>query len=462
MKKWLVVVALAAVIGGVWYVARTKFRYTPIWFQPKFGQVTRGDISVPISAAGLIEPNQKIEIKSKASGEVIEVPVKEGTFVKRGDVLLVLKKDDEQRNFDSAEADVARSKALLEQAKIAVERAEVSIQSAGASIDRAAAQCASSAYELKKVADLKDGGKQAAYSEQEYVVAKASHDANLAAKKMAEAELAQAEVSRKDAVQAVALQEAAVRVAESSYGNAKQRLDETTIIAKYDAIVTEVRAKVSEVIQGGINTFTGGTPVMYLADVSRKKVVARLDESDYGRVLKISPVDALPEMPGLQEAVLASAEEIEKRAGKVKLTVDAFPEESFTGVIERVEPQGKLNAGSAVIQYNVHVAITDPNANKLPLGAQAQVEFTVESARDTLRVPADAVKSYQGQRGVYVQIEPEPGSNDQWGKKFIACRFGITDGEFTQVIEALGGAELTPDQKVYTKLPVDNKEKGEL
>jgi multidrug efflux pump subunit AcrA (membrane-fusion protein) len=461
MKKWLILLGLVAVIGGVWYAARSKLRYTPIWLQPKFGQVTRGDISVPISAAGLIEPNQRIEIKAKASGEVIDVPVREGTFVHKGDVLLVLKKDDEQRNFDAAEADLNRSKALLEQAKIAVERAKYSVDSAQAALGRAKAQCDSSAFDLKKVAEWKAAGELSAYTEQEYVNAKATNDANLALKAQAEAELELAKIAVDDAKQAVHVQEAAVAVAKSSYGNARQRLDETTIVAKYDAIVTEVRVKMSEVIQGGMNTLTGGTPVMYLAEVSSKKVVARLDETEYGRVLDVSPVDALPEMPGLREAVASNAAELEKRSGQVKLTVDTFPHETFTGVIERVEPQGKQNTGSAVIQYDVHIAITDPNACKLPLGAQAQVEFMVESAHDALLVPNEAVKSYQkNQRGIYLVCDPEPGSNEQWGRKFVPCRFGITNGEVTQVLEVLGGNKIEPSQKVYTKLPVD-KEKSD-
>jgi multidrug efflux pump subunit AcrA (membrane-fusion protein) len=197
---------------------------------------------------------------------------------------------------------------------------------------------------------------------------------------------------------------------------------------------------------------------MYLADVSLKKVVARVDESDYGRVLNISPLLALPETPGLRQAIAETSADIEERTGQVRLTVDAFPEETFQGRISRVEPQGKLNQGSAIIQYDVHVAIDDLEVAKLPLGAQAQVEFTVESAEDVLRIPAEAVKSYQGERGVWVVVPPPEGSTEEWGKRFVPCRFGITDGEYTQVIEVQGDYEMDDGTKVYTKLPVDREE----
>jgi multidrug efflux pump subunit AcrA (membrane-fusion protein) len=184
-----------------------------------------------------------------------------------------------------------------------------------------------------------------------------------------------------------------------------------------------------------------------------------VDESDYGRVLNISPVTALPEMPGLRQTVASGDEELARRSGRVTLTVDAFPEETFEGVIERVEPQGKLSQGSAIIQYDVHVAVTDENVRKLPLGAQAQVEFTIESAPNALRVPSEAVRNHQGQRGVWIVVDPEPGSRAKWGQKFVACRFGITDGEFTQVTAVLGDFQLKPGLRVYTKLPVDQDER---
>ena len=54
MKKWLILLVVVVVIGGLWYWLRTSYRYVPEWDKPKFGEVTRGDIRVPITASGLI------------------------------------------------------------------------------------------------------------------------------------------------------------------------------------------------------------------------------------------------------------------------------------------------------------------------------------------------------------------------------------------------------------------------
>ncbi|MGD8454277.1 MAG: hypothetical protein PVJ57_20890 [Phycisphaerae bacterium] len=454
MRKWIILFVIVGVIVGGWLYFRNYYRYVPVWYQPKFGLVSQGDIRVPISAAGLIEPNQRIEVKSKASGEVIERPVDEGKYVHQGDVLLVLKKDDEQRRFDGAQAELDRAKALHAQALIAIERAEANIIVADAEVAQLTARCESSEYDLNKA----KGAPAGAYSPQELLNLRVQNDVNLAQKQAAEARATIARNALGEARESVKLQDAAVRVATTNLGDAQERLSETTILAKYDALVTDVRVKISEVILSGTTSLTGGTVVMYLADVSKKKVIARVDESNYGRILRVSPIDSLPETPGLREAALASAAEMTERSGKVQLTVDAFPEDTFEGVIERVEPQGKLNQGAAIIQYDVHVEITDPRVAELPLGAQAQVEFTVESANNVLRVPAEAVQTYQAQRGVWLDVPPEPGSNEQWGRKFIPCRFGITDGEFTQVVEVLGDTPLNKGAKIYTKLPREPNE----
>lgn len=458
MKKWIILLAVVGAIAGGWYYLREYYRFTPIWYQPKFGVVSRGDIRVPIAAAGLIEPNLRIEVKSKASGEVTEVLVREGDFVRKGQVLVRLKQTDEQRRYDAAKAEVERTTSLLAQAEVSVAEARANILSAAADSERLTAEISVSRYELEKIEGWK-AHRPELYNEQQYVNAKAQHEVHVAMKKAAEARLEAAHATLQRMEENVKLQKAALTVALAQLGDAEERLQETTIVSRYDAIVTDVRVKVSEVIQSGMATLTGGTVLMYLGDVSRKKVVARVDESDYGRVLKISPISALPEMPGLRDAEQQEAAGAAERMGEVRLTLDAFPENTFTGRIERVEPQGRLNQGAAIIQYNVHVEITDPQANRLPLGAQAQVEFTVESAHGVLRVPSDAVKTHQGQRGVYVEIPPERGSGEQWGRKFVPCRLGITDGEYTQVLEVLGGAELKENMRVYTKLPVIPEER---
>ncbi|MEW6198729.1 MAG: biotin/lipoyl-binding protein [Planctomycetota bacterium] len=452
MKKWLILIVVVALVVVVWLVARNRVM-VPIWAQPKFGPVTRGDIRVPITAAGLIHASEVIEIKPEASGVVTDVPVIEGTYLKRGDTLVVINPDDEQRMVDRAQANYDRAEALLRQARVAVEQAQVKIDGARAQLAELEAQAAITQFELEKQESYAREGRAEVYSAQSLNDARARHAIVLAQQASARVAIRAAELARQDTEAAVASQEAVVKSARKELEDAQSRLRKTTVLAPRDAIVTQVFVKAGNLVQSGTQSIMGGSQLMMLADVSKKKVIARLDEADYGRVLAISPVDALPDMPGLRQAAAENAEQIEKRTGRVRVTVDAFPDQHFEGRIERVEPQGKLNAGSSIIQFDVHVEITDPQRHMLPLGAQAQVEFTVESAVGVLRVPAEAVKTFEDQRGVYVKTTPAPGSGEQWGKRFVACRFGVSDGEYTQVIEALGGFEIKEGLEVYTRLP---------
>ncbi len=452
MKKWVFLAFVVGAIGLTWWIVRTYVRVTPPWDQPKYEKVSRGDIRVPITATGLIEPSERIEIKAEASGEVIDVRVKEGDFVRQGDVLVELKKEDEQRNVARAEADVKRVAALLESAKVDVLKAEAAIRSSEARVAELEAQGAATKFELDKVTRLMSTSS----SNQEFVNAKSRDDINQAQLKAAKAAFDSAVSSLESAKQAVVIQEAALEQVKNTFADAKERLDETTLVSRYDALVTSVNVQRGVLVQSGTSGFSLGTPIMTLADVSRLKVVARVDEADYGRVAAISPVSALPDMPGLRErAAQEAASEMARRSGNVTLTVDAFPDHKFTGLIERVEPQGKLPTAATVIQFDVHVQITDDKWRVLPLGVQAQVEFTVESAQATLRVPADAVKTYNSKRGVWIRPADAVTATEKNPKRFVPCQFGITDGLYTQLVGALGDEKLDEGVEVYMKLPAE-------
>ena len=63
-----------------------------------------------------MEPNFQVEVKSKASGEVLTFPFEEGDVVKKGQLLLQLDKSDEIRNVALAQADLTSAQANLKKA----------------------------------------------------------------------------------------------------------------------------------------------------------------------------------------------------------------------------------------------------------------------------------------------------------------------------------------------------------
>lgn len=457
MKKWVVLACVIALICVAWWWVRNNVRYRAEWDKAKFGQITRGDIRVPITAAGLIDANERISIKSEASGQVLEIKAVEGTYVRRGDVLVLLKRDDEERRVSQAQSNVQRARAALVKAQVAVEQAKQNILAAEARIQESRANGEIIAIRLNAERDSFSKG----FGSQDAVkTLEAQQRINEAQLKTAEANLTVAHNNLTDAEQNVVIQSATVDEAAKQLEDAEERLADTTILAPQDGIVTELMIAEGDLVQSATQSFLGGTEIMKMADVSRLKVVARVDEADIGRVYEISPVDSLPQMPGLRDAMREDVDLLEKRTGRVELTVDAFPEDTFEGRIVRVEPQGRLNPGSAIIQYNVHVEVTDTRKSLLPLGTQAQVEFTIESVTDALMVPAEAVMTFLDDRGVWIKTPPAPGSIDPFGKKFVPCRFGITDGARTQLIAAKTDESLKEGMEVFTRLPRERDTDG--
>ncbi|MEO7083304.1 MAG: efflux RND transporter periplasmic adaptor subunit [Gemmatimonadaceae bacterium] len=78
--------------------------------------VTRADIAVRVQATGTLEPINPVDIKSKAQGQVTQLPVDVGSIVKTGDLLAQVDPRDVKNEFDQAMGDDLVSTAALDQA----------------------------------------------------------------------------------------------------------------------------------------------------------------------------------------------------------------------------------------------------------------------------------------------------------------------------------------------------------
>lgn len=113
--KWLAVtIALGALACGK-PQDKTSLRLAP---------VTRRDIAVSANAAGIIEPVTTIEVKSKASGEIVDVAVEEGEHVVRDQLLVKVDPRIPENAVIQAEADSVVARAQLDNAEAQLQRAE--------------------------------------------------------------------------------------------------------------------------------------------------------------------------------------------------------------------------------------------------------------------------------------------------------------------------------------------------
>ena len=92
-------------------------------------EVTLQDIVETVSATGKIQPEVEVKISSEVSGEILELPFKEGQEVKKGDLLVKV-------NPDLIQSAVNRSRASYQNVKAGLEQANATLKQAKADYDR--------------------------------------------------------------------------------------------------------------------------------------------------------------------------------------------------------------------------------------------------------------------------------------------------------------------------------------
>jgi HlyD family secretion protein len=458
MKKAIIAVLVIGVaLGAFWYLSNVKLSFSAL--EGEIKQVTRGDLIIPITASGTVQPASRTEIKSKASGEIIAIPFNPGDMVKKGDLLIELKRDDEQRNYELRKSEQDKATANLAKAKIFLEQRQklhpVEVAMAQAKLSGAEARMVQAEANWKHKEGLADDIK----TTQEVIVAKSTYDEAVANRDLTKADLERAKLEESNiaaAEQDVKLAQEALTSSATALADADERLRETRILSPVDGMISEVNVNVGQIIQSGKTSLTGGSVLMTIADVRELYVVAEVDEADIGTVRKISPASARPgldrkETPATMPADIGTP---------VKITSDAFRDNDklveFAGMIERILPEPK--ARQAIVTYDVKIKLTSENRTLLFLGMQADVEFTAESIKHALLVPQDAIRTGpDGELGVFIPVKKADGTGEE--PEFLRLRTGSRNGI---VIQILDEDKIKEGQRVYTKLPIKtNKQRKE-
>ncbi|UCE58507.1 MAG: HlyD family efflux transporter periplasmic adaptor subunit [Phycisphaerales bacterium] len=448
MKNVIIVILIFTTVVVGYVAATSTLRLSTEALEGKTAKTYRGDLTLPINATGEVRPGYRIEIKAEASGEVLEIAKHAGDRVQAGDVLIRLQQDDEQRSVNRAKLDLKVAEARLEEAQLALKQAETAdLQSAQARVDQLVVNVDFAKFRLEKLASLEEHQR----NDEELLQRETAHKSQLAELHGARAALERAKLAIPRARQTVIQAEATHETAQNNLGDAEKRLAKTDVTSPIDGIVADIRAKVGQVIQGGKTTFTGGTVLGIVLDTDRLLVRAEVDEADIGRVLEIAPLWARPGHDTTQQMPADIAEAVQALEHAPFITVESFREEEFAGVIERIYPEPKNLAG--VVTYLVDVVVTSDNRTRLLPGMRADVRFTSEHAEDVLLCPNEAIREGpEGLLGVYV---PKKGSPpDQRETEFVACKFGLDDGNRSEVREGLSEGMV-----VYTKLPA-KKDRG--
>ncbi len=441
MKNTIILILfLSLVVVG--YFAATTLRLPNVGLEGKTEKLRRGDLTLPINATGEVRPALRIEIKSEASGEVIEIAKMAGDRVRAGELLIRLQKDDEQRSVDRARQDLQIAKARLDTAKIRLELARTSeLQAAQAQVDQLEPLVELAKFREEKILKLDP----VQTNDEEILQRRTDYDRQVAQLDAAKANLEKAKLAIPLAEFEVVSAEASHEAAKSTVADVEKRLTKTEIVSPISGVVADVRTQIGEVIQGGKTTLTGGTVLAIVLDQGRILVRAEVDEADIGRILAIAPPWAIPG----HESQVQMSTDLAAAAAAVEhpptISVESFREEEFQGVIERIYPESKTLSG--VVTYLVDVVVTGPNRGKLLSGMRADVRFTSEHVENVVLCPNEAIREGpKGKLGAYVPKPDQPPGEHE--TSFVECRFGLDNGNYSEVREGLEEGMV-----VYTKLP---------
>ena len=441
MKNALIALLLIA-LTVVGYYAATTLRLANPNVEGKTEKIRRGDLSLPINATGEVRPALRIEIKSEAIGEVIEIARRPGDRVKAGELLIRLQKDDEQRSVSRATQDLQGAQARLDTARIRLDLARDSeLRSAQSQVDQQMPMVALTDFRLKKVKHLPPDQT----SEEEILERSTDHLRQVAQLDAAQANLERARLSVPLAQHDLTGAQATFEAAKSNLADAEKRLSKTDIVSPISGIVADVRTQIGEVIQGGKTTLAGGTVLAVVLDDQKVLVRAEVDEADIGRIREIAPPWAIPGRASDQQMPTDIHEAIAQVQHPPTITVQSFRDEDFAGVIERIYPEPKSLTG--VVTYLVDVVITSENRSKLLTGMRADVSFTSQYVQNALLCPNEAIREGpRGKLGVYIpKADSLPGEHET---QFVDVRFGLDNGNYSEILEGLDEGTF-----VYIKLP---------
>lgn len=290
-------IALAVVLAAACKKEEQKVVYQAV-------PVATRDIVVSAQASGAIQPDTVVEVKSKASGEILQIMSETGAIVSRGQVLIKIDPRTPRNAVAQASAQVEASKAALQVAETNKKRSDELFESR-------------------------------AITQQE-------HDQAVLDYANAKANLVSAQVALE---------------------NAQIQLEDVDVRAPISGTIIEKDVERGQVIASAISNVSGGTVLMRMANLQLVQVYTLVDETDIGKI-----------QPGQRATV----------------TVDAYPNRPFEGVVLKIEPRDTVSQN--VTMFPVRVRI-DNREGLLKPGMNTEVEVHIGQAQSVLAVPNAALRT---------------------------------------------------------------------
>lgn len=302
VRRWIWIGLLA--VAGASGLAAFRPKGAPAEDKDKIktAKAEVGDVQVRVTEVGSVEPDVKVDVKSVLSGKVVELLVREGDAVKRGQVLA------------RVEPDVNQARDLA-QVKNAVSETEIALSEARATYDRHK--------------DLLGQGLLSAQSglesETRFRQAKANWDAAMDKYRI--------------------VQESGVPIVTAGI---TQRLN---VASPMDGVVIRRPVELGDTVMSGVSSFNSGTVLMTVADVNTMIIEAGINEVDIGKVRLAQPVkvtlDAYPKVRFAGRILrIAPAARLEEKVKvfDVEIAIERQGAELRTGMTANIDIVGEKRA----------------------------------------------------------------------------------------------------------------------
>ncbi len=405
--KWLLIIVVALIVFAVigkkagWIGGEEKKKVT-------VEKAKKRDIVELVSASGKIQPEVEVKISPDVSGEIVELRVKEGDHVKKGDLLVKIIPDIYQSYLDRSVAALNSSKANLENAKSRLIQSQSQFEKSKLTFDR-----------TKKLFDEK------LISPSEWENVKSANEVSIA-----EVEAAK---------QNVAASDYGVRSSEASVKEAQDNLRKTTIFAPVDGTISKLNVEKGERVVG--TSQMAGTELLVLANLNEMEVSVDVNENDIVRV---------------------------HVGDTASIEVDAYLGKKFSGIVTEVANSANIQGLSVdqVTNFTVKVRILresysdivdadHPERNVFHPGMSATVDIRTKHVSDVLTVPIQAVttrdtsdksnmkkdfKKDETEDEDAVKVTDDKEKQPVVEKKDIECVF-VVDGNTVKIVPVVTGIQ---------------------
>lgn len=367
---WIAVIII--VIVGISILIQSKKEHNPIengkFSKSQTAIAKRDTISIVLDEVGEIKPIKEVQVKSKISGKITDMPVEEGDYLNNGDIIAIIEPDMQQAQT------LSRIKSDLKSAKINLETAMRNVKS-------------DSILFAKKL--ISEDGLISAQN----LFEKAKINYNSAQEQY-------------DLIKEQGITEANLKLTSPASG---------TIIQKN---VEEGEMVVSS------ESYSGGTILLILADLSKMIILAEINEIDIGKIAE---------------------------GQKVDIGIDAFPDNDYKGKITHIAPMAKIGQNNIRV-FEVKISI-DNLTSELRPGMSANVTIQGKTKENIITVPIRAIFQDKNENNIVYKIE-----SDTLVTPHIV-KTGINDLQRVEIIEGIAtGDTVSLVQKKITNS--DGRPKG--